>query len=287
MLQYKYKRTCKCSKNYLSCISAKDWMKAQIGVWTFNYESRDIRDKNLHPATFPISMASKLITLFSHEGELVIDPFSGAGTTLLAAQDLNRNAVGFDINKKYCEVAETRISQLSFEDAEQHVVNADAREVSQYIEPNTVKLVITSPPYANLLNRKRKNRSRRGDKRKNNQYDKIEQYSQNKNDLGILNKEDYEIEIENIFSNIKPLLTEKAHVVINITDAWIEGHREPLHISVIKAMQNAGYEFRNTIIWDRRNIVNQIGIFGWPSSYITMGTTFEYILDFVPKKEAN
>lgn len=262
-------------------------MKAQIGVWSFNYESRDIRDKNLHPATFPISMASKLITLFSHEGELVIDPFSGAGTTLLAAQDLNRNAVGFDINKKYCEVAETRISQLSFEDAEQHVVNADAREVSQYIEPNTVKLVITSPPYANLLNRKRKNKSRRGDKRKNNQYDKVEQYSQNKNDLGILSKEDYEIEIENIFSNIKLLLTEKAHVIINITDAWIEGHREPLHISVIKAMQNAGYEFRNTIIWDRRNIVNQIGIFGWPSSYITMGTTFEYILDFVPKKEAN
>ncbi len=262
-------------------------MKAQIGVWSFNYESRDIRDKNLHPATFPISMASKLITLFSHEGELVIDPFSGAGTTLLAAQDLNRNAVGLDINKKYCEVAETRISQLSFEDAEQHVVNADAREVSQYIEPNTVKLVITSPPYANLLNRKRKNKSRRGDKRKNNQYDKVEQYSQNKNDLGILSKEDYEIEIENIFSNIKPLLTEKAHVIINITDAWIEGHREPLHISVIKAMQNAGYEFRNTIIWDRRNIVNQIGIFGWPSSYITMGTTFEYILDFVPKKEAN
>lgn len=287
MLQYKYKRTCKCNKNYLSCISAKDWMKAQIGVWSFNYESRDIRDKNLHPATFPISMASKLITLFSHEGELLIDPFSGAGTTLLAAQDLNRNAVGFDINKKYCEVAETRISQLSFEDAEQHVVNADAREVSQYIEPNTVKLVITSPPYANLLNRKRKNKSRRGDKRKNNQYDKVEQYSQNKNDLGILSKEDYEIEIENIFSNIKPLLTEKAHVIINITDAWIEGHREPLHISVIKAMQNAGYEFRNTIIWDRRNIVNQIGIFGWPSSYITMGTTFEYILDFVPKKEAN
>ncbi|WP_369673119.1 DNA methyltransferase [Enterococcus faecium] len=287
MLQYKYKRTCKCNKNYLSCISAKDWMKAQIGVWSFNYESRDIRDKNLHPATFPISMASKLITLFSHEGELVIDPFSGAGTTLLAAQDLNRNAVGLDINKKYCEVAETRISQLSFEDAEQHVVNADAREVSQYIEPNTVKLVITSPPYANLLNRKRKNKSRRGDKRKNNQYDKVEQYSQNKNDLGILSKEDYEIEIENIFSNIKPLLTEKAHVIINITDAWIEGHREPLHISVIKAMQNAGYEFRNTIIWDRRNIVNQIGIFGWPSSYITMGTTFEYILDFVPKKEAN
>lgn len=50
--------------------------------------------------------------------------------------------------------------------------------------------------------------------------------------------------------------------------------------------ESRGYEFRNTIIWDRRNIVNRIGIFGWPSSYITMGTTFEYILDFIlPVKE--
>ena len=77
-----------------------------------------------------------------------------------------------------------------------------------------------------------------------------------------------------------PVFQEKAHILINITDAWIDGKRVPLHINIINAMRAAGYEFRNTIIWDRRNLVNKIGIFGWPSSYITMGTTFEYILDF-------
>ena len=46
-------------------------------------------------------------------------------------------------------------------------------------------------------------------------------------------------------------------------------------------MRVAGYNLKNTIIWDRRNIVNRIGIFGWPTNYITMGTTFEYILNFV------
>jgi hypothetical protein len=45
-------------------------------------------------------------------------------------------------------------------------------------------------------------------------------------------------------------------------------------------LRSVGYELRNTIIWDRTNIVNNIGIFGWPSNYITMGTTFEYLLDF-------
>ena len=49
---------------------------------------------------------------------------------------------------------------------------------------------------------------------------------------------------------------------------------------VIASMQEAGYLFKNIIIWDRTNIVNRIGIFGWPSNYITMGTTFEYILHF-------
>jgi hypothetical protein len=58
------------------------------------------------------------------------------------------------------------------------------------------------------------------------------------------------------------------------------GKRIPIHIYVYHAMLEAGYELRNTIIWDRTNIVNRVGIFGWPSNYITMGTTFEYILDF-------
>jgi hypothetical protein len=49
---------------------------------------------------------------------------------------------------------------------------------------------------------------------------------------------------------------------------------------VIEALQQAGYELRNTIVWDRRNIVNRAGIFGWPSNYITLTTTFEYILHF-------
>jgi len=49
---------------------------------------------------------------------------------------------------------------------------------------------------------------------------------------------------------------------------------------VIEALRSVGYELRNTIIWDRNNLVNNIGIFGWPSNYITMGTTFEYLLDF-------
>jgi len=96
-LEIGYKRNCECPPTHINCMSAKEWLKSQLGVWEFFYEKRDVRDKELHPATFPISMARKVIELFSHQGELVIDPFVGSGTTLVAAQDTNRNAIGFDL----------------------------------------------------------------------------------------------------------------------------------------------------------------------------------------------
>ncbi|MDO8532249.1 MAG: site-specific DNA-methyltransferase, partial [Dehalococcoidia bacterium] len=51
MLDIPHQRTCACSENHISCANAKDWIKGQIGVWQFNYEQRDMRDKNVHPAT--------------------------------------------------------------------------------------------------------------------------------------------------------------------------------------------------------------------------------------------
>ena len=80
---------------------------------------------------------------------------------------------------------------------------------------------------------------------------------------------------------MRKVLKPGGHCVVNVPDMWWEGQRVTIHISVVEALRKAGYEFRNTIIWDRTNIVNRVGIFGWPSNYITMGTTFEYLLDFV------
>jgi DNA modification methylase len=280
LLDISSKKTCGCSGNKLNCMDAKSWIKCQLGVWQFNYEKRDIRDKELHPATFPISLAKKVIELFTHEGELVIDPFNGSGTTLVASQDLNRNAVGFDINKEYCELSESRIHKMLLDWSKQITINDDARNVPLYFEDEVISLALTSPPYANLLNRQRLNKSRRGTDRLNAQFMKVEQYSQNKNDLGVLSIDDFEIAIFEIYSNLFPAIKPNGHIVINVADMWWEGSRIPIHIYIIRALEKAGFIFKNTIIWDRTNIVNGIGIFGWPSNYITMGTTFEYILDF-------
>jgi len=275
-----YERTCKCLKNHINCLTAKDWLKCQIGVWQFNYEGRDIRDKNVHPATFPISLAKKGIDLFTHRGELVLDPFVGSGTTLIAAQDAGRNAVGFDLQKKYVSLSESRLKRNSqlFSNAKQIAVCDDARNICNYLRPETVSLIFTSPPYANLLNRRRKNKSRRD--RNNGQFGKIEQYSQDTRDLGTMDLDKYTESMGDIFESFLPLLRPKAHCVINVPDMWWENKRITIHVSLIEELRSRGYELRNIIIWDRTNVVNQIGIFGWPSNYITMGVTFEYLLDF-------
>jgi len=275
-----FSKTCDCTSNKLNCMTAKEWIKSQLGVWQFTYEKRDIRNKELHPATFPISLSKKVIELFSHKGELILDPFVGSGTTLIAAQDLDRNAIGFDLQEKYIQLSSDRLNtnQGLFTNSWQMAIQDDAKNISSWIRPESVSLIWTSPPYANLLNRKRTNKSRRD--RDNGQLGKIEQYSQDQRDLGTMALEEYSDAMGNIFEKLLPLLKPKAHCVINVPDMWWDNTRVTIHVSLIQELRTRGYELRNIIIWDRTNIVNQIGIFGWPSNYITMGVTFEYLLDF-------
>ena len=349
-------RACGCKPGNLNCLTAKEWIKNQLGVWQFNYERRDLRDKKLHPAAFPISLARRVIELFTHRGELVIDPFVGSGTTLVAAQDAERNALGFDLQESYIALCGNRLglppvvssaapagaggvgaagrrgvaadtdeagetaAHPSVEGrgvaagetgahpssdgrgvggaagetgahpsdggpgvmrtmaAQQVAVQDDARVIPCYLPPGGVGLIFTSPPYANLLNRRRQNKSRRD--RDNGQLGAVEQYSQDARDLGTMPLDDYAAAMGEIYAGLRPLLRPGGHCVINVPDMWWEDERITIHLSLIEALRQVGYEFRNTIIWDRTNIVNKIGIFGWPSNYITMGTTFEYILDF-------
>lgn len=291
-LNINYVKTCNCPPSHISCISAKEWVKSQIiiqefpitedEIKEFYYKSRDIRDKDVHPAVFPIALPAHFIKTLTHKGELVLDPFVGIGTTLIAAQDLGRNAVGFDLKKEYIEISKERLSQKRIVDdgTQQIAILDDAHNIPQYLDENTVSSCITSPPYANMLAHKRLNKSIRGDLRKNSHYLKVQQYSNDPRDLGTMNHEQYSKTLEEIYAGILPLMRTKAHCVINVNDVWENNKRIPTHVYVMEAIQKAGFEFRNTFIWDKRNLVNKVGIFGWPSNFISLGATMEYILDF-------
>lgn len=282
-LDINFEKTCSCPDSHINCLTAKEWVRGQVAIWELYYEKRDIRDKDIHPAVFPIALPKKCIEIFTHQGELVLDPFAGIGTTLLAARDIGRNAVGFDLNQGYINLIKQRLEQqstLNFYNTKQIAICDDAINIPKYFEKETVSLSITSPPYANMLNHERLNKSMRSDLRMNKHYKKVQQYSNNPRDLGAMKLKEYINALTEIYEGVLPLLKPKAHCVININDLWEDNRRYPTHSYIIESMEKVGYELRNIIIWDKRNLVNKVGIYGWPSNYITFSTTFEYILDF-------
>lgn len=62
-----------------------------------------------HPTPKPTKFIKELLEMFSKEGDLVLDPFIGSGSTAVACQDINRNFIGFEINKEYYELANKRL----------------------------------------------------------------------------------------------------------------------------------------------------------------------------------
>jgi len=80
---------------------------AFLSVWQITPE----RNVKSHPCPFPVSIAARCITASCPEGGVVLDPFMGSGTTLLAARQEGRRGIGIEINPKYCDVAIERLRQ--------------------------------------------------------------------------------------------------------------------------------------------------------------------------------
>ena len=74
--------------------------------WRINQET-----KQEHPAPFPEQLAKDHILSWSNEGDIVLDPFAGSGTTLKMARKMNRNYIGIEISSEYCEIANKRLKQ--------------------------------------------------------------------------------------------------------------------------------------------------------------------------------
>ena len=89
-------------------IGREGFMEATLDVW-------DIPPAHAsrigHPAPFPVELPARLIQLYTYERDLVLDPFMGSGTTLVAAVEANRRAVGYDIDPTYVDLARSRLAE--------------------------------------------------------------------------------------------------------------------------------------------------------------------------------
>jgi site-specific DNA-methyltransferase (adenine-specific) len=93
---------------HVSTINPAYFMRDTLDVWNIAPE----RAKKIgHPAPFPVELPARLIDLYTFAGDLVLDPFMGAGTTLVAAQRAGRRAIGFDTEPAYVELARKRLGE--------------------------------------------------------------------------------------------------------------------------------------------------------------------------------
>ena len=87
-------------------ITRQEFMDWTNGLWTFNGESKK---KVNHPAPFPVELPLRCMKLFSYIDDVVLDPFLGSGSTLVAACRSGRRSVGIDLDLAYCRVALDRV----------------------------------------------------------------------------------------------------------------------------------------------------------------------------------
>lgn len=128
-----------------SKMSKDEWNQYFNGHWNFNGAKQD-----KHLAMFPEELPKRLIKMFSFVGDNVLDPFLGSGTTTLAAKNLNRNSVGYEINNNYLPTIKEKIGatkddlfkNVAFEFIDQKQHNIDyAKDISElpYIFKDTIK----------------------------------------------------------------------------------------------------------------------------------------------------
>jgi DNA modification methylase len=109
-----------------SVIPKDDWKELFRGHWSFG-GARQVG----HEAVFPLELPTRIIRMFTFRDETVLDPFLGSGTTMRAALDLGRSAIGYEINRTYLPLIKDKVGPLRFLDG----------AISLFERPGGVKLV--------------------------------------------------------------------------------------------------------------------------------------------------
>ena len=259
-------------------LDGKTWLRYSVSVWSdIKKTKEEIALK--HPAMFPGMLAKRLIECFTPpEASLILDPFAGIGSTLLAAKELGKDAIGLEISPEFAQIAERRVDQmLPFAgQTETKIHIADSRELYQYVSPNSVDMVVTSPPYWDILLQKRT-----ADNKEQRDYGEVLA------DLGkIRNYEKFLLELRKIFEQVYNVMKPNSYCCVIVMDLRKKNRFYPYHIDISQFMQEVGFIFDDLMIWNRGQEYNNLRPLGYPSVF-RVNKVHEFILIFQKPKDGS
>ena len=229
--------------NKLNELTNKEWLQFTKS-WFIHYPKARNDTEILHPAKFPESLAKQFIQFFTKPKQLVLDPFLGTGSTLVACNESGRKGIGIELLPKYAEIAKKRAKG-------QKVITGNTLDIAKIWKKENlpkVDYIFTSPPYGPMLNKKI------GEIQKKRRAAYLDtNYSSDKDDLANSSSyEEFVSKLVEVFTKTKTILNQKAYLTI-VLQNYIDGKElRTLAWDVAKQL-SAIYSFKGERLWLQDN----------------------------------
>ncbi len=268
-------------RNRLNDLDSKSWLRFQKSWFVHNPPPRRAEVLR-HPAKFPETLAQEFIEFFTKEGQVVLDPMVGTGSTIIAALRAGRHSYGFELNPIYVEVATRVVSEERFALNEKadglvaKVIQGNAAHLDKLIKTHSIPIIdymITSPPYWDMLRAS----GAETQKKRLASTELDVHYSEDPNDLG--NIEDYDVFIQKlagIYKSLKPFIRPRAYLTIIVKNVKKGGKIYPLAWDLAHILGQT-YTLKDEKIWLQDN--QRLAPYGYGSAWVS-NTFHHYCLQF-------
>ncbi len=243
-------------RNKLNLLTGREWIKVTKS-WKILKPPRRKDNEVLHPAKFPEKIVRMFITFFTKPGDLVVDPFLGSGSTIIAAKQSNRNAIGIELAEKYVKISSDRLnktvipgySPMYNTNLESYwmVVHGNSLKISDLWQKNEfpkIDFVITSPPYWSQLDRNEIRQKDRKTKGLDTKYSNV-----NPDDLGnVKNYEEFIKQQKMVFDQIYHLMKPNSYMVVITNNIFTSGRLYPLAYDTATSLMDT-WTLKDEKIW--------------------------------------
>ena len=221
--------------------------------------------KKDHPATFSENDIRKLVRFFSRKGQLILDPFSGSGSTAIACIHEERRCIGFELYERWHQQA---LKRIEAELGEQNhsfkpeLSQCDALEGISTLDSSSIDFIVTSPPFWNILD---KQDHKAKTERVANGL--ATNYGKDSRDLaGIHDYNEFLNALECHFVEYRRVLKSNSYVAVIVSDFRHRQKYYMFHADVSTRLESAGFTTQGLIVLIQDN--KKLYPYGYPTTFV-------------------